>query len=486
MSMKISGEPYRIAADGSVTRHFDPKTANFRELRYARAFLGDVAKDLRNKMSINQTPLTASERTTLSHLMRESEALEMPLAAAEDRNEADRAAAGGGGAMDGDATASDRARALAGIPAAARDTPGDHVARGGPVRGVKTFAQLFPAVSMSAGGFADNDDFVAAVASGRFHPSLTPMAADPMHTGNDPHGGFAVPTQFASRYLNRILEASIVLPRSTAWPMASKTLEIPMFAANGGDSGPYGVAASWIDESGVNDMNPKEFSLELMTLTARSLALYVEAANSLVADGLSFGTQLEMAMNGSAAWTLDECFLVSGTGAGQPLSILNSAARVTVTKETGQPGGTLTYQNAVDMLARLAPGSFDRSVWVASQTALPQLLTMSVPVGTGGAFVPAVPSEGGRLTLLTRPLLISEKLPALGTEGDLMLCDFSAYQIGMRAEWSLDTSTHIGFRRNKTAFRLIIRIDGQPGLRTPYTPANGSTLSPFVTLESRT
>lgn len=406
------------------------------------------------------------------------------LQASEEANEAERR---GMSHADPDVEAARRARAAAGLPPIHNvGSSGDPAARAAQgIVGLRSFTELFPSAHLSGGGFASHDEFVDAVASGRHHPNLRPAAADPMHAGDDPHGGFTVPLEFSRRYLDHALESSIVLPRATMWPMTSKTLSIPMFAAHGGSSGPYGVAATWIDESGKTSLTPKQFETEMMKLEAHSLALYVEAANALVSDGMGFAAQLERAMNGSAAWTLDEAFLVSGTGAGQPLAILNSAARVTVSKELGQNAATLTHKNTVDMLARLAPGSFDRSVWIASQTCLPQLLTMSVPVGTGGAFVPAVPSEGGRLTLQTRPLLISEKLPALGTEGDLMLVDLSAYQVGLRMNWVLDTSAHVGFRENKTAFRLIVRIDGQPGLRKPYQPANGSTVSPFVTLQTR-
>jgi HK97 family phage major capsid protein len=212
--------------------------------------------------------------------------------------------------------------------------------------------------------------------------------------------------------------------------------------------------------------------------------LYVELSNSLAADGLSFGQQLADAMRKSASWQLDHAFL-RGSGVGQPTGILTSGARVTVAKESGQQADTIVYANVTTMLSRLHPASFRSAVWVAHPSTLPQLLALSVPVGTGGSHVPAVLQADGGFTLLTRPLLFSEKASTLGDEGDLMLADFRAYQIGLRADVTLDVSGHVGFRSNKTAFRLTLRIDGQPGIRTPYTLPSGMTSSPFVTLAAR-
>jgi hypothetical protein len=51
---------------------------------------------------------------------------------------------------------------------------------------------------------------------------------------------------------------------------------------------------------------------------------------------------------------------------------------------------------------------------------------------------------------------------------------------------TLDTSEHSAFTSDKTDFRIIERLDGQPGLLSPLTPENnGPSLSAFVQLETR-
>jgi HK97 family phage major capsid protein len=91
------------------------------------------------------------------------------------------------------------------------------------------------------------------------------------------------------------------------------------------------------------------------------------------------------------------------------------------------------------------------------------------------------------MTMLGMPIKWSRKAPAvLGTQGDISLADFSKYVIGDTQQMSLDSSPHSSFRSDKTDFRIIERIDGQPGMLEPLTPENGGpTLSAFVQLETR-
>jgi hypothetical protein len=49
-----------------------------------------------------------------------------------------------------------------------------------------------------------------------------------------------------------------------------------------------------------------------------------------------------------------------------------------------------------------------------------------------------------------------------------------------------DMSIHVRFVYDESVFRFVMRLDGQPVLASPVTPANGgSTQSHFVTLETR-
>ncbi len=64
--------------------------------------------------------------------------------------------------------------------------------------------------------------------------------------------------------------------------------------------------------------------------------------------------------------------------------------------------------------------------------------------------------------------------------------DFSQYAIGDTQTMTLESSEHAKFTSDRTTFRIINRLDGQPTILSPLTPENGGpTLSAYVQLASR-
>ncbi len=368
---------------------------------------------------------------------------------------------------------------LGGAAAATHITP--------PARG-RTFAEMFPSIPRSAGGFASSEEFLATLHSGladpRLIPAYAPAALGATMTGTVPSdGGFSVPTQVFGGWLDASLESEIVRPRADVRPMTSSEAVAPGWDDGNHTSNLYGgFTGQWVAEGG--EITETQPLLRLIKLHARKLAILTRCSNELIADGVSFEMQLGQAITRALGWFLDTAFL-SGAGAANPMGVLNSACTITVTKETGQAAGTIVYANIAKMFGRLHPSSFENSVWVCNSTAIPYLLQLSIPMGAGGAHIPVMTESGGKFRMLTRPVVFTEKVPALGTKGDIGLYDFSSYQIGMRAEFQLAKSGHAGFATDTSYYRGIIRVDGQPKLNAPITPLNGSTLSPFVVLETR-
>ncbi|TMC47286.1 MAG: phage major capsid protein, partial [Chloroflexi bacterium] len=80
----------------------------------------------------------------------------------------------------------------------------------------------------------------------------------------------------------------------------------------------------------------------------------------------------------------------------------------------------------------------------------------------------------------------SEKVGPLGTPGDVAFIDPKYYLIGDRMEMQVSASEHYKFANDKTAYRVVSRVDGRPWLQSPITPKNGGpTLSPVVLLAAR-
>jgi HK97 family phage major capsid protein len=86
-------------------------------------------------------------------------------------------------------------------------------------------------------------------------------------------------------------------------------------------------------------------------------------------------------------------------------------------------------------------------------------------------------------TIYGIPVVISEKISAKGTAGDVLLADMRYYLIGDRQRLTIDESIHARFQNDEKAWRFVQRVDGQCWLQDAITPrAGGSTISPFVKL----
>lgn len=307
---------------------------------------------------------------------------------------------------------------------------------------------------------------------------------------NPSEGGFLVPEEFRSTIFTTALEDAIVRPRATVVPMSSATLKWPAvdFSTEVGEV--YGgIVMSWLDEG--QTMTATDAAFAVIELHLHKLGGLASVPNELVKDAPALTVWLNTYLPQAIRHFEDLGFL-KGDGVKKPLGMLSSAnpSLIAVAKESGQPAATITWNNVLAMFARMLPESFDKAVWVASPDTIPEIFTMALPVGTGGSAVMVGEGRGAEapaMTMLGRPIKWSRKAPAvLGTQGDLSLVDFSTYAVGDGRELRLDTSAHSSFRADKTDFRIIERVDGQPMLLNALTPENGGpTLSSAVQLATR-
>jgi len=134
------------------------------------------------------------------------------------------------------------------------------------------------------------------------------------------------------------------------------------------------------------------------------------------------------------------------------------------------------------MIARIKMGGTYR--WIASQTTLPQLLTLK-DSNNNNLFsmdirkpIPA--------SLYGIPLQFFDRSVALGTAGDLILVD-AGYYLTKRGSGPFVSSDGglVNFTSEKTLIKIIDNVDGKPWLSAPL-PLEGSTsntVSPFVILK---
>lgn len=300
-------------------------------------------------------------------------------------------------------------------------------------------------------------------------------------------GGFLIPEVLRSEILSVALETAIVRPRARTIPMSSLRVPFPAVDETTHAGSVYGgLTAYWTEEGAAATESQASFGQ--VVLDAKKLVIYCEAPNELIADAPAFLAFLEQMLPEAVGFFEDDAF-INGNGVGMPLGVLNGAGKIKVNQGTAN---TIVWTDIVNMFSRVLPQSMAKGVWLAAPDTFPQLATMTVNVknvaGTenvGGSAVWMQNGVGGPpVTILGRPVIFSEKMPALGNDGCLSFVDFGFYLLGDRQAMQATSSAHFKFQTDKTAYKIVERVDGRPWLNSALTPKNGSsnTLSPYVLL----
>jgi HK97 family phage major capsid protein len=304
-------------------------------------------------------------------------------------------------------------------------------------------------------------------------------------------GGFLVQQDFRNDLLNGMMQTSLLASRCMRIEISanSNSVKLNAFDETSRASTRFGgIQSYWIDEAQLKTASQPKF--RQIELSPKKLIGVCYATDELLADATALDGVLRRAFASEFGFQLDNVIL-NGTGAGQPLGILQSAALVTVAAQAGQHL-TVVAENIFDQWSRLLPGSEQSAIWVCNKNVLPSLYTMSVAVGTGGVpvYMPANQIAGQPFqTLMGRPLISCEQCATLGTTGDIILADFAnGYILAQKGGIQSDMSIHVQFLYDESVFRFVLRVDGQPVRASALTPYKGGasyTQSHFVALATR-
>jgi len=320
-----------------------------------------------------------------------------------------------------------------------------------------------------------------AAGSGQHHPDLETRT---MIEGVGSDGGFWVPDEWAGKIHEVSLEDEIVMPRAYVQPMKFDEYHLPAYTIGDHSSNLMGGFIAYYkgETSALTEANPKAREIHLKT---KKLTGLIRMSRELLDDKLQGGRGLTDTMGAGISWARDKFFL-KGSGAGEPLGILNANCLITQPKEAAQSADTILYSNLSGMMSKLFPGSFNRAVWICHVSCVDQLLQLSIPVGTGGSAYPAMNENNGKFTLLSRPVIFTEKTEPVGKKGSVILADLSQYVIGLRfgMRFAMDESRY--FESDEVVGKVIERHDGQPLWDEALTLEDGATeVSPFITLAER-
>jgi len=297
-------------------------------------------------------------------------------------------------------------------------------------------------------------------------------------------GGFLIPTEFLPQLQAVLGEDTLVRRNATVIRMARRQIAIPVLDQTGalGVGLPNwfgGMRFYWADEG--EEKTETEASFRRVNLVAKKLIGYTTASDELLDDSaISLGDFLTgpLGFTGGIAWMEDYSFLM-GVGGGQPRGIINAPVTIAVTRSVA---GQINYIDCINMLQNFLPSA--RGRWAVTQSAMASLIQMQGPGGNPSYVWQPNAREGVPGYLFGMPIEWTEKVPRLGTRGDILLADYRYYLIGDRQATTIDSSQYPRWEFDETAWRCVHRCDGQPWLSAPLTYQDAVTqVSPFVVLD---
>jgi HK97 family phage major capsid protein len=356
-------------------------------------------------------------------------------------------------------------RAAPGLPTAVARVEED------PRRGFRSYGEFCIAVRQAALPGGAVDDRLRAM-----------HAAAPSTYGNEgsgADGGWLVPPEYSNSVFELALAEDSLVPMSDSYPVEGNSMVFPSDETT--PWGTDGVRGYWETEAGAANITKPKVGGPLQLRLSKLMAL-VPITDELAADAGSLERWIGRKAAESIRWKTNLA-MFQGSGVGQPLGFFGHASSVSVAAEGGQAADTVVAENIAKMFARsLNPG---RSVWMINNDVFPQLALLNK--ANQMVWYPDFSKAPGGV-LLGRPVMLTQLCKTVGDNGDINFVDWKAYRTITKRGAGIETATsmHLYFDAGLQAFRATFRVDGQPTLRGPVSPANGTnTLSPFVTLAAR-
>jgi HK97 family phage major capsid protein len=296
-------------------------------------------------------------------------------------------------------------------------------------------------------------------------------------------GGFLIPEEISQAIVKKLAVQESLMSGTTSLQVSGNALSI-----NIDESQPWnqGVQCYWTAEGASITESKPVFKQAHFRL--HKIAALVKATDELLEDATALESYIKASAPSAFMHKINGA-IISGSGAGKPLGILNSAFAVTVAAEGGQTADTVNAKNVLKMYSRMFPTSRANAAWFINPAVEDQLRQM-VDGNNNYIYI----SPGGQLnqtpygTLMGRPVVpLMGSMPALGDLGDIIFADMSYYyMINKAGGIKSATSIHLLFDKEQTAFRFSMRVDGKCPFSSPVTTEFGSyDMSAIVLLAAR-
>jgi len=310
----------------------------------------------------------------------------------------------------------------------------------------------------------------------------TRAAGDGQVTNVYSDGGAFVQTDFATDIIDKGFNNSAILPKTQQRQLSgnSNSIEIVGIDESSRATGSRNGGVRVYTKAELEQLDASKAKFNNIELKVNKLTGLLYLSEEILEDASFLEGEVSDLFGSEFAFKIQD-LIIRGSGAGEPLGILNAGCLVSQAKVTGQTADTITTANIVAMKAR-ATGM---AQFYANMDTMPQLDLLFKTAGDMDAKI--FKSTGINTGILDGvPITFIEQCNTLGDAGDIILADFGSYVTVRKGGIKKAESMHLKFDYDQKAIKWTLRFDGQPRWRTALTPYKGTnTISPFVTLAAR-
>ncbi|MPZ69728.1 MAG: phage major capsid protein [Actinobacteria bacterium] len=264
-------------------------------------------------------------------------------------------------------------------------------------------------------------------------------------------GGTTVPKSFRAQLYEYLVSTTGVRQTNVTvlTTAGGENLTIPRAQSHG--------TAAIVGEGSALPENDPTFSA--ITLGAWKHAEFLEVTNELTTDtGIDLEGYLAR-QAGRAIGLKSGSGYTIGSGANEPTGVFTAAGTGVVGATTGN-GGQPTADELIDLFYSVIPEYRRNGYWLMADSTVNYIRKLKNN-DTDKDYLFDYGQSGGLDTFLGRPIVVDAAAPALGSAvNSIAFGDFSGYYIRDVSSIRFEKSTDYLFKNDMTAYRAILRTDG--------------------------
>lgn len=289
-------------------------------------------------------------------------------------------------------------------------------------------------------------------------------------------GGYLIGSELMRTIMSVDPEREIIRSRAMVIPAGDQpnaSFDIPYYDQSTSVAG--GLEFRKRAEEAEMHLSSMDFGLLKLEPTERSTYVQVGKKTVVNGDAVGLGAFIANFFSREKQATEDYLFF-NGDGTNEPLGLLNSTAKVTVSRDTSNQ---IEFVDITKMYIRM----LDQvgAIWVANKTAMEEIVQVADAGDNNLVFRTGDVSRGIPNTLFGFPLLTTTNVPTLGTEGDLMFVNPGYYIIKDGRAWEL-LVYDVRPEYQLIDYVGVWDVDGASWVANAIEMNDGNTYSPIVAL----